>query len=464
MKSFSDFKTIRKEVKDQNVRDQYYREEIYKVGEWVLTEKDNVGKIIRRGPNYLICLTAEETKFRTWVKDVKEVFEIGTDAYRQYVMSLTPGQKVQKPKGTDKVDQVIPTDPKKDKMDNHESLVQAVVAQLNEYSPVPPVKKTPVGKEGTANKNPKGTGGAKGVGGGDAPGMKMAEPKGTKGKPTIKKPKHACATKVEHPEWGAGNCLKEQHTLDEEGTVTHYDVMFEHGLEQNVSINELNVTLSEYHEHAINDDKNKEVLDEGGLDPVNKKAVKKKFANRKDKDLDNDGDTDSSDKYLHKRRKAISKAMAKEHHEKDFDGKVIPHTDEEKDKTLGTGSGADATPSSVEEGKKKGLWDNIHAKRKRGEKPAKKGDKDYPKTLKVEEKGDVEPGSEMNCGCGQTPCITKGKETKVVESMKQARKNVGASSCWKGYKAKGTKMKGGKKVPNCVKEFAEWRKEVTEKK
>ena len=30
------------------------------------------------------------------------------------------------------------------------------------------------------------------------------------------------------------------------------------------------------------------------------------------------------------------------------------------------------------EGKKKGLWDNIHAKRKRGEKPAKPGDKDYP--------------------------------------------------------------------------------------
>ena len=38
----------------------------------------------------------------------------------------------------------------------------------------------------------------------------------------------------------------------------------------------------------------------------------------------------------------------------------------------------------IEEGKKKGLWDNIHAKRKRGEKPAKPGDKDYPKTLNVE--------------------------------------------------------------------------------
>tara|TARA_A100001388_G_scaffold269915_1_gene246838 strand:+ start:8146 stop:9528 length:1383 start_codon:yes stop_codon:yes gene_type:complete len=38
------------------------------------------------------------------------------------------------------------------------------------------------------------------------------------------------------------------------------------------------------------------------------------------------------------------------------------------------------------------------------------------------------------------------------ESMKQARKNVGASTCWDGYKAKGTKKKGGKVVPNCVKE------------
>jgi hypothetical protein len=60
---------------------------------------------------------------------------------------------------------------------------------------------------------------------------------------------------------------------------------------------------------AMNDVMNK--LDEA-LDPVNPKAVKKKFDDRKDKDLDNDGDTDSSDEYLHKRRKAISKALAKE--------------------------------------------------------------------------------------------------------------------------------------------------------
>jgi uncharacterized protein YdbL (DUF1318 family) len=45
------------------------------------------------------------------------------------------------------------------------------------------------------------------------------------------------------------------------------------------------------------------------LDKVNPKAVKKKFDDRKDKDIDNDGDIDSSDEYLHKRRQAISKNM-----------------------------------------------------------------------------------------------------------------------------------------------------------
>ena len=51
---------------------------------------------------------------------------------------------------------------------------------------------------------------------------------------------------------------------------------------------------------------------EAKLDPVNKKALKKDFDDRKDKDIDNDGDVDDSDKYLVKRRKAVSKAIAKE--------------------------------------------------------------------------------------------------------------------------------------------------------
>ena len=62
------------------------------------------------------------------------------------------------------------------------------------------------------------------------------------------------------------------------------------------------------------------------LDPVNKDAVKKKFKDRKDKDIDNDGDVDSSDKFLHKKRKAISKAMGKEEIKYDARSKSFKET------------------------------------------------------------------------------------------------------------------------------------------
>ena len=457
MKSLADF-TKKSKVAEANItKDKFYKNEVYKTGEWVLTEQGQVGRIHRRGPNYVLCLTAENTKFRSWIKDIKEVFEIGTDAYREYAMSITPGQKVSKPTNTVKVKETIPNKTPIDKMDKHEekSLADLVADNLNNpkafnYNRFDETWRYDYSAK-MANTDVKGLG-ADGVGGGDAPGMKLAEPKGEEGKPEVKKVKHSCATKVEHPEWGAGNCLKEQHTLDEEGNVSHYDVMFNHGLEQNVPVIDMEITKEGVHEHVINADKDE--ISEKNLDPVNPMAVKKKFKDRKDKDIDNDGDTDSSDEYLHKKRKAISKAMKKEgygmptkkkkqdkrnetvgeHHEKDADGKVIEHEVE------------DTTPASVEE-EKKGLYANIHAKRKRGESPAKPGDEDYPAKNAFKKAAKT----------------AKKEEVEVDESMKQARKNVGASTCWDGYKAKGTKMKGGKKVPNCVKEFSEWRS-ITEKK
>ena len=60
---------------------------------------------------------------------------------------------------------------------------------------------------------------------------------------------------------------------------------------------------------------------------VQEKAKKLDPVGKEDGDVDNDGDKDSSDKYLMKRRKAISKAM-KEHHQKDEDGNVIEHEEE----------------------------------------------------------------------------------------------------------------------------------------
>ena len=57
------------------------------------------------------------------------------------------------------------------------------------------------------------------------------------------------------------------------------------------------------------------------MDAVNDIALKKKFKDRKDKDIDNDGDTDASDKYLHTKRQAVSKALSKDeqaHIKKEF--------------------------------------------------------------------------------------------------------------------------------------------------
>ena len=65
-----------------------------------------------------------------------------------------------------------------------------------------------------------------------------------------KKTKHNCAKKVCSEQWGEGTCVPEHHTLLEDGTVTHYDVVFGHGLERMVPIQELEVLVTEMHEHA----------------------------------------------------------------------------------------------------------------------------------------------------------------------------------------------------------------------
>ena len=76
--------------------------------------------------------------------------------------------------------------------------------------------------------------------------------------------------------------------------------------------------------------KNDKSDDGEGLDAVQPKAVKKKFKDRKDKDIDNDGDTDDSDKFLHKKRKAISKAMAKEEVDLDDNAEMVAQVREFK--------------------------------------------------------------------------------------------------------------------------------------
>ena len=87
----------------KNLRENYVNENIFNVGD--IVENDNtglVGKILRRGANYIIAVTEGNMMFKSWIKDLSEWTNvsgvpadqrlIGTDAHRKYVQSISHPQ------------------------------------------------------------------------------------------------------------------------------------------------------------------------------------------------------------------------------------------------------------------------------------------------------------------------------------------------------------------------------------
>jgi len=93
----------------RNLRENYMNKAIFKVGD--LIENLNtglVGKVIRRGTNYLICVTENDIMFKSWIYDLAEYTEkkmerrmrdkthpntlVGTGGYRKNALAATPGQ------------------------------------------------------------------------------------------------------------------------------------------------------------------------------------------------------------------------------------------------------------------------------------------------------------------------------------------------------------------------------------
>lgn len=90
----------------QSLRENYISKNIFNIGD--LVENLNTGlsgKIIRRGTNYLICVTEDGIMFKSWIKDISEVYSekkmsrkmrvpgkrntlIGTDGYRKNAMEV----------------------------------------------------------------------------------------------------------------------------------------------------------------------------------------------------------------------------------------------------------------------------------------------------------------------------------------------------------------------------------------
>ena len=62
--------------------------------------------------------------------------------------------------------------------------------------------------------------------------------------------KHDCAKHVHHESYGQGECIHAKHARpDDNGYVSWYTVMFEHGPEV-VNTNELKILMSEVHTHG----------------------------------------------------------------------------------------------------------------------------------------------------------------------------------------------------------------------
>lgn len=94
----------------QTLRENYLTEKIFRVGD--LVENMNtglVGRILRRGTNYLICVTEDNIMFKSWIKDMMEAKKytekkmnrmyrekkpntlVGTLGYFKYAAQQTPG-------------------------------------------------------------------------------------------------------------------------------------------------------------------------------------------------------------------------------------------------------------------------------------------------------------------------------------------------------------------------------------
>lgn len=88
-----------------DLRELYYQKKIFREGDLIESDLTGIkGRIIRRGPNYVISVTEDNKMFKSWITDISEWTdvsgvpadqrEVGTDALRKYLMKLTQTKKI----------------------------------------------------------------------------------------------------------------------------------------------------------------------------------------------------------------------------------------------------------------------------------------------------------------------------------------------------------------------------------
>ena len=88
----------------KNLRENYVSNKIFQKDDIIENLNHGlVGKIIRRGTNYVIAVTEDNIMFKSWLRDISEAIvnypgpsgvpaterEIGTDSHRKYVSRLS---------------------------------------------------------------------------------------------------------------------------------------------------------------------------------------------------------------------------------------------------------------------------------------------------------------------------------------------------------------------------------------
>ena len=106
MKEFWNIWEIAPKYDLENLRESYIAKQIFNIGDKVENLNTGmIGRIIRRGANYLICVSENNIMFKSWVKDLQEAIVnaatpsgvpatqrlVGTDAHRKYVETMVPG-------------------------------------------------------------------------------------------------------------------------------------------------------------------------------------------------------------------------------------------------------------------------------------------------------------------------------------------------------------------------------------
>ena len=86
----------------RGLRENYFKKKIFNVGDLVESLNTGlIGKIIRRGANYLISVTENNVMFKSWTHDLMEAKKVkekkpdtrvGTVGYLKYAQSMVPGQ------------------------------------------------------------------------------------------------------------------------------------------------------------------------------------------------------------------------------------------------------------------------------------------------------------------------------------------------------------------------------------